>query len=148
MPQTLHIASDHAGFALKQSLLTMLNEQRIAVTDHGTTSEESTDYPDYIHPMAQAVEAAGDPTKVLGIAICGSANGVCMTANKYQGIRAAIAWEPELASLARQHNNANVLCLPARFISQQTAQEIIEAFLKADFEGGRHQRRVGKIAAE
>ena len=148
MPNAIHIAADHAGFVLKQQVIAFLKESGLSVTDHGTDSEDSTDYPDYIHPMAQAVEQASDPTQVLGIAICGSANGVCMTANKYQDIRAAIAWQPELAKLARQHNNANVLCLPARFISNEDAINIVQTFLETDFEGGRHERRVKKIATK
>ncbi|MFW5659118.1 MAG: RpiB/LacA/LacB family sugar-phosphate isomerase, partial [Bacteroidota bacterium] len=103
MPQHIHIAADHAGYELKTAIVTHLKAKGLEVTDHGTDSAESTDYPDYIHPMATAVQHAGDPTQTLGIAICGSANGVCMTANKHTDIRAAIAWQPELAALARQH---------------------------------------------
>jgi len=146
MPTHIHIAADHAGFDLKSFLIEHLKAKGLEVTDHGTDSSESTDYPDYIHPMATAVQDASDPAKTLGIAICGSANGVCMTANKHADIRAAIAWQPELAELARQHNNANVLCLPSRFISEKTAKAIVDSYLAAEFEGGRHQRRVSKIA--
>ncbi len=146
MPQHIHIAADHAGFELKAVIIEHLKAKGVEVIDHGTNSSESTDYPDYIHPMATAVQTAGDPSQTLGIAICGSANGVCMTANKHADIRAAIAWQPELAELARQHNNANVLCLPSRFISEETAKEIVDSYLAAEFEGGRHQRRVSKIA--
>lgn len=138
------IASDHAGFKLKNDLLVyLLEEDLYELTDMGPDSAESVDYPDYAHPLATAVEN-GDAD--LGILICGSGNGVCITANKHQGIRAALCWEEELGSLARQHNNANVLCLPARFISKQKAFKITDAFLTAEFEGGRHENRVNKIS--
>lgn len=141
--KSIAIAGDHAGFTYKAAIISFLEAQGIAVKDFGTDSEASCDYPDYVHPLAQAVEVGTYP---LGILICGSANGVCMTANKYAGIRAAIAWETELASLARQHNDANVVCLPARFISLDLAKEIAQTFIDTPFEGGRHQRRVDKIA--
>jgi ribose 5-phosphate isomerase B len=137
----LHIGSDHAGFALKQELI----EQLMAsydIVDHGPISEDSVDYPDYAHPVARAVQEEG----VFGILICGSANGVAMTANKYAGIRAAICWKTEIAALARQHNDANVLCIPARFVSQEEAKAITQTFLNTSFEGGRHANRVNKIA--
>jgi ribose 5-phosphate isomerase B len=137
------IAGDHAGFTYKAALKAHLEHLGYTVRDYGTNSEESCDYPDYVHPLAQAVEKGEFP---FGIVICGSANGVCMTANKYQGIRAAIVWESELATLARQHNDANVLCLPARFISLEDAKLFAQLFLETPFEGGRHQRRVDKIA--
>ncbi|MEO0404198.1 MAG: ribose 5-phosphate isomerase B [Bacteroidota bacterium] len=137
------IGGDHAGFELKGKLITWLGEKGHDVMDVGTHSDESTDYPDYAHALANAV---ADTENALGILICGSANGVSMTANKHQDIRAAIAWLPEIASLAKQHNNANVVCLPARFISETSAFEIVEAFFGANFEGGRHERRVNKIA--
>lgn len=136
------IASDHAGFAYKTLIKDTLVEMGLHVQDFGTDSEASTDYPDYIHPLAQSIETG---VSDLGIAICGSANGVCMTANKHQGIRAAIAWNEELASLARQHNNANIICIPARFITEESARSIVRTFLQTEFEGGRHQRRVDKI---
>ena len=136
------LGSDHAGFIQKEMLRAWLGEQGHEINDFGTYSADSMDYPDVAHPLATAVET-GDCD--LGILLCGSANGVCITANKHAGVRAAIAWLPELAALARQHNNANVLCLPARYISSEQAQEIVSVFLKTDFEGGRHQQRVAKI---
>ena len=140
---TLALGSDHAGFAQKEMLRTWLGSQGHEVRDFGTHSAESMDYPDVAHPLAAAV-AAGECE--LGILLCGSANGVCITANKHAAVRAAIAWLPELAALARQHNNANVLCLPARYVSEEQVQEIVSTFLKINFEGGRHQQRVAKIA--
>ena len=137
----LHIGSDHAGFALKQELIAQLNST-YDIVDHGPLSADSVDYPDYAHPVARAVQEDG----VLGILICGSANGVAMTANKYAGIRAAICWKPEIAALARQHNDANVLCIPARFVSEEEAKKITQTFLSTAFEGGRHANRVNKIA--
>jgi ribose 5-phosphate isomerase B len=136
------IAADHAGFELKSILLPYLTQQGISFEDLGTHSLESMDYPDVAHPLADKVESG---EVELGILICGSANGVAMAANKHQGIRAAICWKAEIAALARQHNNANVLCLPARFISSEEASEITNIFLQTEFEGGRHQRRVEKI---
>ncbi|OGX89546.1 ribose 5-phosphate isomerase B [Hymenobacter lapidarius] len=138
----LALGSDHAGFAQKEMLRTWLVGQGYEVQDFGTHSADSMDYPDVAHPLAAAV-AAGTPGQ--GILLCGSANGVCITANKHEEVRAAIAWLPELAALARQHNNANVLCVPARYVSEEQAREIVSAFLKTDFEGGRHQARVSKI---
>ena len=136
------IGSDHAGFEYKQMLAKWLREAGHEVQDFGTHSPDSVDYPDFVHPLASAITA--DEFK-QGILVCGSANGVCITANKHRGIRAAIAWEPELASLARQHNDANILCVPARFVSEEAACEITEKFLTTEFEGGRHQTRVNKI---
>jgi ribose 5-phosphate isomerase B len=135
------IGSDHAGFKYKQALLEWLPQA--TVKDFGTHSANSTDYPDFAHPVASAVESGEFD---FGILVCGSANGVAITANKHQGIRAAICWQPELASLARQHNNANVVCIPERFISWEDAQKVIELFLTTEFEGGRHATRVGKIS--
>lgn len=140
---TVILGSDHAGFACKKYLISVLRKQGIDLKDAGPFSEASVDYPDFAHPVANAVEA-GEAS--LGILICGSGNGVCMTANKHEGIRAALCWNPELGALARQHNNANVLCLPARFISLQMAKKITLAFLNHEFEGGRHLNRVNKIA--
>lgn len=137
----LHIGSDHAGFALKQELIEQLKSS-YEIVDHGPASGDSVDYPDYAHPVAKAVQEDG----VLGILICGSANGVAMTANKYAGIRAAICWKAEIAALARQHNDANVLCIPARFVSEEEAKSITHTFLTTSFEGGRHANRVNKIA--
>ncbi len=137
------IGSDHAGFALKTTLITILEAQGHQVRDFGCYSEDSIDYPDYAHPVAEEIE---QQKSELGILICGSGNGISMTANKHQGIRCALCWNPEVASLARQHNDANILSLPARFISPEVAQEILTAFLSAEFEGGRHANRVSKIS--
>lgn len=138
----LAIASDHAGFDLKEVLKKSLSEKGFALQDFGAYSSDSVDYPDFAHPLAASVEKGEND---LGILICGSGNGVCITANHHAGIRAALAWNEEIASLARQHNNANVLCLPARFISEEEALNIVMAYLSMEFEGGRHQRRVEKI---
>lgn len=139
----LAIGSDHAGFAYKQMLLEWLRDNGYEVQDFGTHSADSVDYPDYVHPLALAVER-GEVER--GILLCGSANGVCITANKHQGIRAGLAWEPEVASLIRQHNDANVVCIPARFVDEETARAITSQFLNTTFEGGRHQTRVDKIS--
>ena len=136
------LCSDHAGFDTKQAVIAFLKEQGIEYKDFGTYSTESCDYPDFAHPCAISVES-GDCYP--GIAICGSGNGINMTLNKHQGIRAALCWEPELAQLARAHNNANILVMPGRFISNEKALEIVKTFLSTDFEGGRHQRRIDKI---
>ena len=138
----LAIGSDHAGFKLKQAVLRHLQAAGHEVRDFGTYSADSVDYPDFAHPLAAAV-AGGEVPR--GLLLCGSANGVCITANKHVGVRAAIAWLPELASLARQHNDANVVCLPARYLTEAQGLEIADAFLSTEFEGGRHQNRVGKI---
>ena len=138
----LAIGGDHAGFTFKEALKKYCSDLGHEVIDFGPNSEASVDYPDYIHPLAQAV-TQGDAD--LGIAICGSGNGVCMTANKHQNIRAALAWNNDLSALARAHNNANVLCLPARFITLEEAKEFVQTFINTSFEGGRHQRRVDKI---
>lgn len=137
------IGADHAGFAYKQQLIAHLQNLGITVEDKGTYSADSVDYPDFAHPVSDAV--AQDPTK-WGILICGSGNGVCMTANKHAGTRAALCWNVELAQLARQHNNANILCIPARFIDLNTAIQMVDAFRNTAFEGGRHEKRVQKIS--
>lgn len=137
----IHLGNDHAAGALRKELLGWLESNDVEVIDHGTAENTSVDYPDHVHPLAEGVTSDG----TLGILICGSANGVCMTANKYPGIRAAIAWRPDIASLARLHNDANVLCLPARFIAIPDALDCVKTFLETSFEGGRHQRRVAKI---
>ena len=137
------IGGDHAGYELKAELISYLNEIGYSVKDFGTYSDESTDYPDYVHPLANAIE---NGEFKLGIILCGSANGVSMTANKHQGIRAALSWTPEIAELGRLHNDANVLAIPARYVNKEEAIEIVKAFISTDFEGGRHQRRVDKIA--
>nr|BCX00371.1 MAG: ribose 5-phosphate isomerase B [Bacteroidota bacterium] len=138
----LLIGSDHAGYERKQALVRFLSGQGWEVEDVGTHSPESTDYPEYAVAVARRVaqgEAEG------GILLCGSGNGVCITANKVPGVRAALAWNPELARLARAHNDANILCLPARFVTDEEAIAIVRAWLEATFEGGRHARRVQKI---
>lgn len=142
MPK-IAIGADHAGFELKEKVREWLSRSGFESKDFGTYSSESADYPDFAHPVASAVE---NKEFDLGILICGSGNGVAITANKHQGIRAAICWTEDLASLARQHNDANVLCLPARYISQDLAMKIADKFLSSSFEGGRHERRVKKIA--
>ena len=139
---TIQIGSDHAGVELKAQIVEFLQAQGYATKDFGTHNTDSMDYPDVAHPVAEAVLADANS---LGILICGSGNGVCLTANKHQGIRAALCWLPELGALAMQQKNANVLCLPATFISTETAQQIVAAYLSAEFEGGRHQNRVSKI---
>ena len=136
------IASDHAGYELKEILKDELAFLGYQTEDFGTNSPASMDYPDVAHPLARAVESGELP---LGIAICGSGNGISMTVNKYPGIRAALCWNEELAKLARNHNNANILSLPARFITHQEAIAILKSFLAASFEGGRHETRINKI---
>ena len=137
------IGSDHAGYEYKTMIIEMLQGRGLQVTDFGTDSPGSVDYPDFAHPVSSAVE---NGKAAVGILVCGSANGVAITANKHQGIRAAICWNNEVAGLARQHNNANIICLPARFVSPPTAEEMVNIFLSTAFEGGRHQNRVAKIA--
>jgi ribose 5-phosphate isomerase B len=136
------IASDHAGFERKGAVAEWLVDQVAELHDFGTDSTASADYADYAHPLALAVENGEFD---LGIAICGSGNGINITVNKHQGIRAALCWKPELAALARQHNNANILSLPGRFITDEEAIEMVQIFLTTDFEGGRHQTRIDKI---
>lgn len=136
------IGNDHAGTQMKSQLKTFLEEYGYKITNFGTDSNESVDYPDYVHPVAKALK---DEKADFGILICGSAQGVAITANKHQNIRAAVCWESEIASLARKHNNANVLCLPARFLSEKDANTIALIFLQTKFEGGRHQKRLEKI---
>lgn len=136
------LACDHAGIELKQFVKSWLEQRDIAYKDFGTNSADSCDYPDYAHPLAEAVE---NGICYPGIAICGSGNGINMTLNKHQGIRAALCWTDEIAHLARQHNDANVLVMPGRFISQETASNIMKEFFDTPFEGGRHIRRIEKI---
>lgn len=138
----LFMASDHAGYELKLFLKDYLQKKGFDITDCGTDSADSCDYADYAHPLAVAVENTPD---ALGITICGSGNGICMTANKHQKIRAGLCWNAEIARLARAHNNANVLSVPARFVSTQEAIDIVDTFLTTEFDGGRHQRRIEKI---
>ena len=136
------VASDHAGYERKQAVLKYLQEQGIEFKDFGAFSSESSDYPDFAHPLAEAV-SIGEFDK--GITLCGSGNGINMTANKHQGIRSALCWMPEIARLARLHNDANICSLPARFVTDEQAVEIVRVFLKTEFEGGRHIGRINKI---
>lgn len=137
------IGCDHAGFPYKDDIVAMLQAQGHMVLDFGTNSLESVDYPDFAHEVAKAVESGSADRGVL---LCGSGNGVAITANKHQGIRCALCWMEEIAALARQHNNANVIALPARYVPEIVARAMVRVFLSTDFEGGRHERRVGKIA--
>lgn len=143
MKRVIPIGADHAGFELKSALIRHLEIAGYEINDFGCYSEESIDYPDFGHPVASMVE---ENENMLGILICGSGNGINMTANKHQGVRSALCWKKELAVLARQHNNANIIALPARFISEEEAFEMVDAFLSTLFEGGRHGLRVDKIA--
>jgi ribose 5-phosphate isomerase B len=141
----ISIGCDHAGVEHKAQITAHLIEQGWTVINHGTDKTDSVDYPDYAHPVAQDVE---EQKATFGVLICGSANGVCMTANKHQGIRAALCWQTEIATLARQHNDANVICLPARFADIPLCIDMVNAFAQTEFEGGRHANRVGKIACQ
>ncbi len=137
------IGNDHAGTDYKFAIINHLESQGIEVENYGTDTLDSVDYPDFVHPVAKAVE---EGTVDWGILICGSANGVAMTANKYQKVRAGLCWTKEIVELIRQHNNANIICIPARFTAIPQAVEMVKTFLATEFEGGRHQRRVDKIA--
>ena len=139
----ISIGSDHAGFEYKEKIKELLTTKNIEFKDYGCFSTDSVDYPDHAHPVANDVNLK---EKDLGILLCGSGNGVAMVANKYKNIRACTAWLPELAKLGRTHNDANILIIPARFVSEYIALNIVEEFLKNSFEGGRHQRRVDKIS--
>ena len=141
--QIIAIGSDHAGFEYKEQLVKYLEEKGFQVKDMGVYENVSADYPDFAHPVAYAVEKREVSSGVL---VCGSGNGVAITANKHQGIRAALCWLPEIAKLARQHNNANVICIPARFVEVPVAKEMVDLFLHTEFEGGRHLTRVNKIS--
>ena len=141
--KTVGIACDHAGFPLKQFVLEYLDKKGYGVKDFGTYSDESVDYPDFAHPLAEAIESG---EVYPGIGICGSGEGMAITLNKHQGVRAGLVWNKEVAQLIRQHNNANVVVLPGRFIDNKTAETILDEFFSASFEGGRHERRVKKIA--
>lgn len=136
------LAADHAGFEYKNYIFKYLSEKGYQVHDFGTYSSDSCDYPDFVHPLAIAVE---NKEFEYGILFCGSGEGVSITANKHTGIRCALCWQTDIARLTRQHNNANVVAIPARFIAKELAQEIIKIFLSTEFEGGRHQKRVDKI---
>ena len=137
------IGNDHAGTFYKNTIVEYLKSENIEVINYGTNSEDSVDYPDFVHPVAADVEAN---SVNLGIIICGSGNGASMTANKHQGVRSALCWTKEITKLAREHNDANILSIPARFTSVQQALEMVKVFLNTEFEGGRHQTRVDKIA--
>lgn len=136
------IASDHAGYEMKEFMVGYLDAMGYDVHDFGCYTEQSCDYPDFAHPLAEAIE---QKQMNIGVAFCGSGNGIAMTLNKHQGIRAALCWEPELAALARKHNDANVCSIPARFIDNAMATVIVDTFLETSFEGGRHQQRIDKI---
>jgi len=140
----ISIGNDHAGPDYKQAIMKHLEAKGITITNYGTDTFDSVDYPDFVHPVAQDVESGKAD---FGILICGSANGVAITANKYQNIRAGICWMKEITELTRQHNNANICCIPARYTSIPQAIKIVDTFLNTEFEGGRHQNRVNKIPA-
>ena len=142
LPSKIVIGSDHAGFEYKEAIKQYLVKNNVEIIDVGTHSTESCDYPDYAHAAAREIESGNVG---VGILICGSANGVAITANKHQEIRAALCWQNEIASLARLHNDANIICLPARFVTIDEAEEMVHTFLTTEFEGGRHQKRVEKI---
>lgn len=137
------IGCDHAGFEYKEAIISFLDGKNLKYIDYGTYSADSVDYPDFAHPVAKSVE---ENKAAFGILICGSANGVAITANKHQQIRAVICWGEELAELGRKHNNANIICIPARFVRESLAEKMVEVFINTDFEGGRHANRVDKIA--
>lgn len=142
--QIVTVGCDHAGYDYKDDVIQLVKKHGYAVIDHGTNSTDSTDYPDHIHPVGCDLDMND---AAIGIILCGSGNGAAMTANKHQSVRAALCWSEEIASLARQHNDANVLAIPARFVDRDTALKMVEIFLTTPFEGGRHQRRVSKIPA-
>lgn len=143
LSKPIAIGSDHAGYDYKEDLISFLEGKGLPFTDMGTHSLDSVDFPDFAHPVSNAVENA---EAAFGILLCGSANGVAMTANKHQGVRAAICWGEEIAQLAREHNNANIICIPARFVREGDAEKMVSIFMTTEFEGGRHERRVAKIA--
>jgi ribose 5-phosphate isomerase B len=143
MKPKIAIGGDHAGFAYKSQVIEFLQSEGYEVKDFGPFTDASVDYPDYVHPLSNAIE---NGEYALGIVICGSGNGVAITANKHQGIRAALCWNTELASLSKQHNNANVLAVPARFVDFDLTLQMVKTFISTEFEGGRHELRVNKIA--
>lgn len=143
MKKIIAIGSDHAGVEYKAYLMKKLKKMGFEVINFGTDSSTSVDYPDFAHPVAQMV-ANGKADK--GVLVCGSGNGVCMTANKHEGVRAALCWNVDVATVVRQHNDANVICMPARFVSKVTAGKMLDAFMGTEFEGGRHQNRIDKIS--
>lgn len=144
MNKKIGIACDHAGYEMKEFLVGYLGSKGYEVLDFGTHSPESVDYPDYAHPLAEAIEQGELP---CGVALCGSGEGMTITLNKHQGIRAGLCWEPEIASLIRRHNNANIIVFPARFITNDEAAAMLDAYFAAEFEGGRHEKRIDKIPA-
>ncbi len=144
LTKPIAIGSDHAGYDYKEDLISFLESKDLIYKDFGTHSKDSVDYPDFAHPVANAVEKG---EVAFGILLCGSANGVAITANKHKGIRAALCWEQEIVKLAREHNNANIICIPARFVREGDAEKMVELFMEIEFSGGRHQARVEKIAA-
>ncbi len=139
---TVSIGADHAGYPYKDAIKRWLVANGHQVIDHGTNSEDSVDYPDFVHPVGNDIDSGKSE---MGVVMCGSGNGVAMTVNKHRKVRAALCWKPEIASLARKHNNANVLAIPVRFVSQETALNMLKIFMETKFEGGRHERRVKKI---
>ena len=143
MLQPIAIGCDHAGFTFKESIKSWLEKKGLRVVDFGTSSEQSVDYPDFVHPVCKAIEIG---EAEIGILLCGTANGVAMTANKHAKIRAGLCWENEIAALTRKHNDANIICIPARFVSLDLSLQMIETFMSTEFEGGRHQNRVDKIS--
>ena len=143
LSKPIAVGSDHAGFEYKAELVPWLNGKGIQVSDFGVYENKSVDYPDYAHPVSEAVEKS---EVAFGILLCGSANGVAITANKHQGIRAGLCWNNEVAILVRKHNNANIICIPARFVTIAQTMEMIETFINTPFEGGRHAERVGKMS--
>jgi ribose 5-phosphate isomerase B len=143
LSKPIAIGSDHAGYDHKEELISFLEAKDLPYHDYGTHTKDSVDYPDFAHPVAEAVEKGH---AAFGILLCGSANGVGITANKHKGVRAAICWGEELAKLAREHNDANVICIPARFVREGDAEKMVQLFMTTEFEGGRHKRRVEKIA--
>ncbi|MFN4314099.1 MAG: ribose 5-phosphate isomerase B [Chitinophagaceae bacterium] len=143
LSKPIAIGSDHAGFDYKEDLISFLEGKGLLFEDFGTHSKDSVDYPDFAHPVALAVESGN---YAFGILLCGTANGVAITANKHQQIRAAICWGDEIAKLVRQHNDANIICIPARFVREGDAEKMVSTFMTTEFEGGRHLNRVNKIA--
>jgi ribose 5-phosphate isomerase B len=143
LSKPIAIGSDHAGYDYKEDLISFLEGKGLSFKDFGTHSKDSVDYPDFAHPVASAVESG---EYAFGILLCGTANGVAMSANKHQHIRAAICWGEEITQLVRQHNDANIICIPARFVREGDAEKMVSIFMTTDFEGGRHGRRVDKIA--
>jgi ribose 5-phosphate isomerase B len=143
LSKPIAIGSDHAGYDYKEDLISFLEARDLSFTDFGTHSKDSVDYPDFAHPVANAVESG---KAAFGILLCGSANGVAITANKHKGVRAAICWGEELAKLAREHNDSNIICIPSRFVREGDAEKMVQLFMNTLFEGGRHRLRVEKIA--